>query len=446
MAQATVDLSQTVRDLSIDISITRFQLEDVKDLRNKMQAVLRAMLSIDTEVYLFKDWDETATSNSTSPDESSHIRLQSLAAVRQDGPGTSEANASNINQHVVNVLTNPTKALLGCVKEGLLRCEATLMEMSGHRRNLGPPKYVSTNVSCTHDRIRTARDAFDAVESDLLRSGQLAAPAMPDSDIVQLFVFARHVREMAAAVEDLVAKVVAMQLNSDGYKFNLPSYPWRKAIHRTNAQVRHDRGGITAGSYHATFASIAALLDQIKSRPHAPLPNEPQHGVLGLVPKEEAAQATLGADEADAGGKSKSKDISYKVWRVLHRLQGFESRYALKVCLVTSLLAVPSYLHQSKWWWDEYEAWWAVAMSWIIMHPRVGGNVQDLFARSFAAILGALWSHAAHAAGRGSPYVTAVFSAIYMVPMLYRFTLSAHPVSWPLWHDYKSSCYRIGRG
>lgn len=117
------------------------------------------------------------------------------------------------------------------------------------------------------------------------------------------------------------------------------------------------------------------------------------------------------------------------MWRVLHRLQGFESKYALKACLVTSLLSVPSYLEQSKWWWDRYEGWWAVAMCWVVMHPRVGGNLQDLVNRALLAIFGAVWAGAAYAAGNGNPYVMAVFSAIYMIPMLYRYAHSTHPVS-----------------
>ncbi len=62
-------------------------------------------------------------------------------------------------------------------------------------------------------------------------------------------------------------------------------------------------------------------------------------------------------------------------------------------------------------------------------HPRVGGTFQDLFVRSFYAALGALWAGLAYAAGNGNPYVLAVFAALYMIPMLHRFTQSSHPRS-----------------
>lgn len=60
---------------------------------------------------------------------------------------------------------------------------------------------------------------------------------------------------------------------------------------------------------------------------------------------------------------------------------------------------------------------------------RVGPNLTDLLVRSGVGILGAVWSGFAYAAGGGSPYVMAVFAAIYYPPMLYRFTQSTHPVS-----------------
>ncbi|PHH58933.1 hypothetical protein CDD82_2605 [Ophiocordyceps australis] len=128
-------------------------------------------------------------------------------------------------------------------------------------------------------------------------------------------------------------------------------------------------------------------------------------------------------------GVTTGNGIRYKIWRVLHRLEGFETKYAFKVCLVCVLLSVPSYLDASKGWWDKYECWWAVAMSWIVMHPQIGGNLQDFVMRASLAILGAAWSGAGYAAGGGNPYVMAVFAAVYMPPMLYRFTLTSHPRS-----------------
>ena len=64
-----------------------------------------------------------------------------------------------------------------------------------------------------------------------------------------------------------------------------------------------------------------------------------------------------------------------------------------------------------------------------MMHPRVGGTFQDLTVRVFYAAIGAIWAAFAYAAGHGNPYVMAVFAALFMIPMLHRFTQSSHPRS-----------------
>lgn len=72
----------------------------------------------------------------------------------------------------------------------------------------------------------------------------------------------------------------------------------------------------------------------------------------------------------DPAPVSKRSKLGYKIWLILHRLQGFESKYAVKVCLLTALLAVPAWLEQSSGWWNETESWWAVVMAWLMVHPR----------------------------------------------------------------------------
>ncbi|EHK18218.1 uncharacterized protein TRIVIDRAFT_44709 [Trichoderma virens Gv29-8] len=344
LVRAFVDLSAANREMHTSLTITRFKPNDVKDLRNIMQAVIRALLAMETESALFSETD--------------------------DG----QVPISDVTRTVIRKLAKPTKEILACMNLGLQTSQAALMDLSGYRQYLGPPMAVSNDIAPVQVRMRTAKAIFDGVESELLESGQLPSSSMNDSAVVQLFIFARHLRETATTIESLMGKVYTMQQCSNWPRPHLPSYPLHKAVHCVNPQVTHDRGGATAGSYH-------------------------------------------------------KNSLGYKIWQVMHLLQGYESRYAFKAVLVTSLLSIPSYLSWDKVWWDEYEAWWAVTMSWLLIHARVGGNVQDLIARAVLAILGAVWAGISHAAGDGNPYVVAVFATIFMVPMLYRFTLSSHPRS-----------------
>lgn len=411
--------------MRIDITVTRFRPDDFSDLRNLMQAVIRAFLSMETETFMFQEQGDQGT-----------VAVTANAPPRRfdEGPGrarlgsASSTELEDASRKVTHTLAGPSKDILACMREGLRRSHAALMDLSGYRKHIGPPPDVSSDIGSIRDRLKATLLAFDDVEAKLLSSGELDPSSTQESEVVELFIFARHVREAAATVHKLLNKVERMQESPSWPRIYMPSYPFWKSLHRTNRQVRHDRGGITAGSYQVTFSDIAKLLDKIKSRDYKPAPRmrpgspEPDEEPLGV----KSTHATMDAG-TDAKTDKEKKGKRYKAWRVLHRLQGFETRYAFKVCLVTSLLSVPSYL-KGRNWWDYYEAWWVVSVSWIMIHPRVGGNIQDLVTRAFAAVLGAVWAGAAHAAGGGNPFVLAVFAAIFMIPMLYRFIQSSHPV------------------
>lgn len=405
--------------MALDTTVTRFRPDDMMELRNLMQAVIRALLTLKADTCLFGE-PEAEVGFIVTVDSSPSDALDGAEGA---APRLSQDSASN---RVIEELRSPTTRMLSCMMEALAGCNAALMDLSGHRKHLGPDPSVSSCLAPLLVGLDQAMGEFDAVESTLLGPGhKLTYTSMLDNHVEQLFVLARHVREAAATVQHLATKVCAMQESSGWPRLWLPSYPFRKAIYRTNAQVRHDRGGVTAGSYHITFAEIARLLDKIKSTEHKPLPRGKRYEDASLQMQD--SHATMDGDD-DVATTPKRKFLRYRIWRVLHRLQGFESRYAFKVCLVTTLLSVPGYLDRTKAWWDEYEFWWAVAVGWLALHPQVGGNVQDLVTRGLLAILGAAWSGAAYAAGNGNPFVTAAFAAVYMVPMLYRFTQSSHPV------------------
>ncbi|KAL4729283.1 Zinc finger protein containing five transmembrane domains [Fusarium chlamydosporum] len=397
LAKAFMDMSHAYRDMRIDLTITRFHPLDVRELRNAVQGVVRALLSMNTDTDLFEEWDNP---------------VEITVADISGGESTYEDSGRKVAQ----TLSGPTREVIACMTEAIDRCHAALMDLTGWRKQIGPPKDVSSDIVSIQLRMKDALEAFDAAETRLLTSKDRPDTYAEHGQAVELFVFARHARETAATIVHLMAHVHHMQTHSSHTRFNLPTYPPAKALYRTNAQVRHDRGGVTAGMYMATFKEIAHLISLTNmSEGHQPHLN--LHSFTGKRDYDSAF---------DVAGEKKFR---YRTWLVLRRLQGIESKYALKVALLTLVLALPGWLGTETGWWNAYEAWWATCLGWITMHPRVGGNIQDFFTRASIAILGAAWSGAAHAAGRGNPYVLAVFAAIYMIPMMYRFTQSKHPRS-----------------
>ncbi|KAG5951017.1 hypothetical protein E4U53_003922 [Claviceps sorghi] len=423
LAAMFVNLSEAYRDMRTSITISRFQPDQVEQLRNNMQAVIRALLSLEMEdqlLNLFSMSDAYGIVDLNCADSLGFERNTTLEAKK--GPSSYETPLASASGHKnLENLQNHTARLVIFMKEALNRCDAALMDISGYRRHLGPSLTVSSDLEPAQTQLGHGKVAFDLVESDILKSMHVPDSPLHDEKAVKLLIFARHVRKATANVEALLDQVQTMQRTLAGPRVHLPSYPIWKAVHRTNAQVRHDRGGLTAGYYEKTFADIAQLFDKIKCIESNDSPQQ----------EDSALQRTSSAprDRTEGPPLSTHRKLRYKIWRTLYHLQGFESKYAFKVCLVTSLLAVPSYLPRSHTWWNEYQVWWAVAMSWAMMHPRVGGNVQDLVTRSGVAMFGAFWSGLGYAAGRGNPYITAVFAALYMAPMLYRYTISSHPRS-----------------
>ncbi|KAI0203593.1 hypothetical protein F4808DRAFT_417238 [Astrocystis sublimbata] len=424
LVQAFVSMSQVHRDLTIDFSITKLHPKDVLMLRNSVQAVIRTLLSLKTEIRLSKP----STGEVSDQHDSSHqelaefvIDMDKNACVPCKTPGHRE-----IVDFVTNSLATPTEDLLQSMKFALRTCNAALMDICGHRRYLGPPYDVSSDLSSALANLREHITAFDSRQNQVLSSERLLHTCARSPDVLKIFAFSRPIHQASTAIEALVNQLDEVQQRQPKhFQFHLPGYPIRKAIHRTNPQVRHDRGGVTAGSYFRSLNDIAKMIERIKSREFRPVSRKGTSADNYPLTSVE----TMTADDLTNDSNSRETRLRHRIWALLHRLQGFETRFGLKTALVTTLLALPGYLSQSHAWWERYEGWWSVVMGWLILGPRTGGNVQDLFARSFCAILGSLWAGLAFAASNGNPYIMAVFAAIFMLPMMYRYTQSTHPRS-----------------
>ena len=218
---------------------------------------------------------------------------------------------------------------------------------------------------------------YDEEENTLMDSPDLPPTYSDHPQVVELFLFVHPIRQAASSVETLLVKVMEMQQRDSGWRVYPPSYPLRKSLQRTNAQVRHDRGGVTAGYYFKSQAQLSKTMRGMANI-YKPVPREPatshdveelQEGItrtesLGKYAEEEDIALNSGLQA------SREKKLRYRLWMMLHRLQGFETRFALKVAIVTSLLSIPAWLVQSRGWWNLNESWWAVISVWIMMHPR----------------------------------------------------------------------------
>ena len=428
LASMFVDLSETVRDFCLDITFSPFNPQDIRTLRNLTQGVIRAVLAIKPDTVLF---DTLQLHSNTQLNEAiGTVQFQPVF----DSAAPVSYSVMNPSLLVAKALAGPTKELIHILKDAAERVDAVVMDISGHRKYLGPAKDVSSDIEECLKLLQSQLTIFDLAEEALINSPEMPPTYTEHPELVELFLFINPVRQTADRLLPLLGQVLEMQRKRHSWRVNLPSYKYSKSLLRSNPQVRHDRGGLTAGFYFRSKEQLKRAIEDLQSKSHTPLQNEHRDGPLSPVFMAQASPFGKYEDEkrAASSDRESSKEPStlrYQLWSLLHRLQGFESRFMVKVTVLTTLLSIPSWLPQSKEWWNNNHSWWAVATIWIMMSPRVGGNLQDLGVRTLSAIFGSIWGALAFYAGRGNPYVMAVFAFLFMMPMLYRFTQSSHPKS-----------------
>lgn len=415
LASQFVDLSQAVRDFTIEFSISRLVPDDVRSIRNLVQAVERSILSIKPETNIFDD----PTTQGATPEAVAMF-------------GASVHHTASVHKRTIHLISDclrePVRGIIDAMKEGIARVDDTILAIGGQSSSQESSKRP-ISLAQSLQQLRSAKENFDSADALLVRNPDLPALYHKSADVIELFLFVHPVRQAADKVEMLLLKVLEMQSSDGRWGIRVPSYPFHKAVMRTNAQVRHDRGGLTAAYYFRSKRKLDRTMGSLQSTAYVPKRN--QYADEDLM--EDTILGEYQLEQEMATGKhpdvSRIVRLRFQFWQVLHRLQGFESRFAFKITLVTALLSVPAWLAQSRDWWNENYSWWAVVAVWTMMHPHVGGTFQDLGVRTSYAALGAIWGGFAYAAHGGNAYVMAVFAAVFMIPMLHRFTQSSHPRS-----------------
>lgn len=247
LSQAFFDLSAAHRDMKLDITVARFRARDIKGLRGHTQAVIRGLLSMKIDNDLFEDLLHSRPATRRS-------RLSVISEKGTDGrPGNPRAQtwAPSISdedayEKGLHALQEPTQDLVAAMNEGLRTCDAALMDMTGYRSYLGPPKDISSDVTAAEQRLTTAVKEFDQAESVLSNSQELRGY---NPEIIKLLVLARSARMTTDPIRKLMAKMREMQVQSNHIRVDPPAYAFWKSLNRSNAQVRHDRGTVTPSSF-----------------------------------------------------------------------------------------------------------------------------------------------------------------------------------------------------
>ncbi|EWC48396.1 hypothetical protein DRE_02165 [Drechslerella stenobrocha 248] len=401
MNKETVEMSVAVRDFRSEITVSKISPDDLIQLRNNLQAVMRDFLRLDITAPVFESpKDEPAPQEGTALPEA---KIQMDLQADSDSDDEEKLEIARIRA----ALAGPSREMIDTMKEALEACDTFMMQLLRQTSYL-PPGRRKAKCSCEElvDRLIRARDNLE----DAHGAWASVHPSDFSYTLIQIFLFTSTVLQSSEQVERLVRSTASVlrKRSTAAWKIWLPNYPLRKMVYRSNPQVRHDRGGTTTAFYFRTMKDIALLMSKIAGKAWVP------DSDLSVKPTQH---------------KREKKTLRFKIWEVLHELQGFEARFALKNTMTVCLLSIPAWLPDSHEWWDDYEAWWCIVASWHLMQPRVGGNLKDLISRIVTVVLGALWGALSFAAGNGNPYVMTVFALIFSIPILYRYMLSSHPRS-----------------
>jgi hypothetical protein len=411
MGKQLVDLSDAVRDMKNEVTFMPLKPDLFPELRNLLQSVIREIMAIKPDTTLFSQRSNFTTGQSQY-DEGITTQANSGNSIEVEG----DSNSSDRNpdyerplQAARKMMAKPARQLIIAMTNVLHCCDSELM------RIMRIPEYYeatgTSDICLSQSELQAEIQHFDEADVSLTNHPQIPSSYPSNPHLVELFLFMHPLRQAAGAIDTLAAKVLAISNDqkSKQRRWYLPSYPFKKAIYRTNPQVRHDRGGVSANWYFRIKSELNEIMGKIHARQYVP-------DALVAANGEENG----GGKATGIGGTADEHTLRYRVWRVLHRLQQFETRFAFKIILVTTCLSLPAWLEKSAQWYSENESWWAVIAAWFMMHPRVGGNAQDLVTRTLATVIGAVWGGFACAASNksdsGRPYVLAIFAAVFMLP------------------------------
>lgn len=215
---------------------------------------MHVAVSLKTETRLL----ELPTSDAPDRDSSSRQQLPEFIIEMDKTPGASgQTEEEEITKFVIGSLATPTENLSDSMKLVLQSCDAALMDTCGHRRYLGPPYNISSDIHTALVNLRKQITTFNTRQEEVLASNRLPHTCSRFPEVVKIFAFCLSLHQAASSIESLATQLNELRQRQPKYPhFHLPCYPFWKAIHRTNAQVRHDRGGVTAGKMGSIVRNI----------------------------------------------------------------------------------------------------------------------------------------------------------------------------------------------
>lgn len=372
---ASSALSLSYREMCNEITISTLESKDALTLRNTIQLCVGRLRIIPSPDFLLQ--------------------------------GTSAPMSTPASTLLLEGYSEPVKEMMKEIAASLEVCEL-------YMTYLYKPTYDLKSISFT-DRLQSKIDKLNALLAQLVKTYRkfLYSETLIDSEwqsqsVIDLLLFVHYLSDACYSVIAILTEFQKLASKKRRWTISFIHYPLFRYLKTSTRQTTHDRGGRSVFFFFQSMNDVEDVFKQLQIANQASSKN-----YQSLNPNEQ--RTLLRSQTGFLNNASVSGKFSFRhaVWTMLHRLQQHESRFALRFSTTVLLLSLPAFIHASKDWYAYYDIWIAPVCALLVMHPRVGGSVHDLFTRVFCAVSGALWAAIGFKAGNGNPYVLSVFAALY---------------------------------
>ncbi|KAM3169647.1 Protein BRE4 [Saccharomyces cerevisiae] len=449
-----IDLSQGFRDFVNQLTISRFDLQSLKSLRNSLTAMETSLRVLPIAPKIFNDdelkkmYEELEKYRS----DSASLSKEASASPQSSGIPTRENTPSAFKPIGPGLLKN--EIYINALKASFSKSIFNLiLEMIFVLENLSRvlKKYESPNqknnldecvkiLSHSHSKLKRKIYKLDVCYRDFVNSSFFSQELLNDEESVDIFLFLRYLRNSARQLVTVIHDCQVLGENIH-WRIALPSYPLSRALTRLPKQCVLDEGAGNVLHYFEAKRDVDEIFERVyntyTSR-HKYNKGEEEALRLDSQGGDEKSQnrknhtiSIRAIDHNDFNFHTTQNPWRFKLWKLSRILSGDECKWTLKITFCMIFLCLPTWLPESYHWYQEFHCWWAPLTFYLLAHRRYSGNWALVMRRLICGIVGIFWGWAANQSRHfGSPYVVCTFAGLIVVPfsinfLVYRNTKSS---------------------
>lgn len=428
--QLNVGLAQEYREISAQISFSKYDRIKLKTLRNSLTALVSPLRVIPVnselldEAYLTKLYDALEKS-ALSKGQSLANSQANTGASTPLGKHFASGSMTKLSNRILKGDFSQKDIYLSILRSSfskdifslliemitVLESLANILDMVNQNKN----ENIEKTLTELNARLKHRIYKLDMCYRNFTSSSYFGPDILKDTACVDCFLFLRYIRNSAKGLVTVIDDCEKL-LEDVHWRLLLPNYPLDRALTRLSKQCELDEGAGNVLHYFETKKDV----DEIFERLYNAYTSRHKYN---KDEKNEKLGATIRAmDHTDFNFHSTKNKWRYSLWRFTTILSGTEMKWSIKVVFIMVFLCIPAWLPESYHWYQEFQCWWCPMIFYLLVHRRYSGSWSSPVRRVGYALLGIFLGWAANQARHfSSPYVICTFAAILVVPISLNF-------------------------